>query len=389
MSVYGIISEFNPFHNGHKYIIDSAKKAGAERVVCIMSGNAVQRGETAIVDKYKRAEMAVRSGADLVVELPFPWCASGAESFARCGVYIADALCDTLYFGSECGDISALKNAAEIAASAEFKEEYKSSLVENTGAAQVYFELLSKRCGRDFFSNDILGIEYIKAAGELESALSLVTLKRRGAAYLSCDIEKNELPSATAIRALARKEGARKVVEYLPRTCADILECAERDGEISDMARLSSAIKLYFRLRTPSELMNIADIDAGIASRICSSARECDGELLSSLATKRYTDARLKRAILFALCGVTTEDLRARPVYVNLLAANSAGRELLASVRKECGIRILGKAADIPDIPEAKRAAELSERLDSLFTLSLSTEGMAADMIKKKPFIME
>ena len=122
MAAFGIISEFNPFHNGHKYIVDKARSVGADTVVCIMSGNAVQRGELALVDKYERAEMALLSGVDLVLELPFPWCASSAESFASCGVKIASEFVDTLIFGSECGDIAPLRDAADICADDTFVE---------------------------------------------------------------------------------------------------------------------------------------------------------------------------------------------------------------------------------------------------------------------------
>ena len=113
MSVYGIISEFNPFHNGHKYLIDTAKAEGAEAVVCVMSGNAVQRGDISVIDKYYRAEMALHCGAELVLELPYPWCAAGAEAFALCGVTIASSFADKLFFGSECGDIALLERAAD------------------------------------------------------------------------------------------------------------------------------------------------------------------------------------------------------------------------------------------------------------------------------------
>ena len=136
MAVFGIISEFNPFHNGHKYLIDRARQAGAEAIVCIMSGNAVQRGEVAFLEKHERAKMALACGADLVLELPFPWSAASAEAFAYCGVSIANEFCDTLIFGSECGDINKIRQASEISSSEEFVERYRSSLKGNMGAAK-------------------------------------------------------------------------------------------------------------------------------------------------------------------------------------------------------------------------------------------------------------
>ena len=118
MADFGIVCEFNPMHNGHVRLIDEAKKRGAERVVCVMSGNAVQRGELAFADKYTRAKIAVDCGADLVLELPYPYCAASAEFFAGAGIRILSELCDNVIFGSERGDIELLTSAARVAASA-------------------------------------------------------------------------------------------------------------------------------------------------------------------------------------------------------------------------------------------------------------------------------
>ncbi len=124
MSVFCIICEFNPLHNGHKFLLRRARELGAEKIVCIMSGNATQRGELAITDKYLRAEAAVKCGADLVLELPFPWCASSADFFAVAGVNIAAAVGDTLLFGSECANVEFLRRAAECCEGSEFGEMY-------------------------------------------------------------------------------------------------------------------------------------------------------------------------------------------------------------------------------------------------------------------------
>ena len=121
----GIVCEFNPLHNGHKRILDYARELGAERVVCVMSGNATQRGELAVLDKYTRAKSAIASGADLVLELPYPWSSASAEYFARAAVSVLSGFCDTLLFGSECGDIDLICRAATLASSEEFREEYR------------------------------------------------------------------------------------------------------------------------------------------------------------------------------------------------------------------------------------------------------------------------
>ncbi|MBO5416916.1 MAG: nucleotidyltransferase family protein [Clostridia bacterium] len=390
MSVYGIISEFNPFHNGHKYLIDTARARGAEAVVCVMSGNAVQRGECAVADKYIRAEMALAGGADLVLELPYPWSAASAEFFAACGVNIASAFADTIFFGSELGDIDALSRAAEICSDEGFAAEYKEKLAGNAGTAGAYFDILERRTGRKYSSNDILGIEYIKAARRQGSAIGFETLKRLGASYNDGNIVEGERQSATAIRGLIYNGDTERLCEYMPSECARILLGALERGELTNTEKINQAVRLFFRLHNPLDFVDIADIDEGIASRICSCASDSsEGELIESLRTKRYTDARLRRAILFCMTGVKRSDIATPPAYVNLLGANSVGRELLSRKRKESPIEVIAKQADIPLTPAANRQFELSVRLDEIFSLSMGRSRNAAYLIRKSPVIKE
>lgn len=388
MSVYGIISEFNPFHNGHKYLFERARAEGAEKIVCVMSGNSVQRGEVALIDKYKRAEMALTQGADLVLELPYPFCSASAERFAAAGVSIASEFADTIFFGSECGDINALRDAARVCVSDKFIEEYKSTLECGAGTASAYFELLEKSTGRKYLSNDILGIEYIKAALRISSDVSFSTTSRLGGAYASTEISGGDLQSASAIRALIYSGELERVKTYMPAECFDILHGAISKGEFTDTKKLDAAIRLYFRMCSPSDISECAECDMGIASRICSAARECrDGDIMELLRTKRYTDARLRRAVMFALSKTNRDDVIALPAYTNLLAANACGRELLAQRRKSAKIAVLAKAADIPSTPDAQRQAELSAKLDSIFALALKKEISPADMFRRSPVI--
>ena len=353
-----------------------------------MSGNAVQRGELALADKYYRAEMALASGADLVLELPFPWCASGAESFALCGVRIAGEFSDVLCFGSECGDIAELSRAAEIASGEEFVFEYKNRLSGNAGSAEAYFDLLSSKTGRSYSSNDILGIEYLKAAKKLGSSLSFFTVKREGAAYGSENLEAEGFQSATAIRKAVSERGADAVSKYMPDGAASVLRRAEDKRGLADIARIEKAVKLYFRMKKAEELDDIAEADGGLASRICRVARECGEEsFFESLKTKRYTDSRIRRAVLFSLVGVTRADISGTPAYVNMLGANERGRRLLAERRNKTSVAVLSKAADVPADERAGRQAELSERLDSLYSLALERESTAGELIRKSPVI--
>lgn len=389
MSVFGVISEFNPFHNGHRYLFESARARGADTIVCVMSGNAVQRGEIAIAEKHERARMALESGADLVLELPFPWSASSAESFASCGVNIASQFADKLIFGSECGDIAALERAADIVGGSDFISEYKESYRGNCGSAQSYFDLLSKKTGMNYSSNDILGIEYIKASKVQGADIGFETVKREGGAYNSNEIEEGAFQSASAIRALIMQGDPHDLSAYMPKRCAEILVNAMERGELAFSHRIENAQKLYFRMVSPDMLLDIAETQGGLANRICRAALECGEEsMIELLKTKRYTDARIRRAMLFCLTGVRREDINATPAYTNLLAANQKGRELLAANRKSSGIAVLAKPADIPDTAEAKRQSELSFKLDSIFAMALEKQTDVASIVARSPIII-
>ena len=137
MSTFGIVCEFNPFHRGHQYLLDEAHSRGADRIVCVMSGNTLQRGEFAVSDAYVRAEIAVRCGADLVLELPFPWCSGSAEQFARGAIAVLRNACDTVIFGSECGEMELLCRAAELASSDTFREKYRERISNGAPAAEA------------------------------------------------------------------------------------------------------------------------------------------------------------------------------------------------------------------------------------------------------------
>ena len=143
----GIICEYNPFHSGHRYQIEDVRSLGFDRIVCVMSGNSVQRGEFAITDKYTRAEMAVNGGADLVLELPFPYSSSSAEFFALAGVRILEnAGVDAICFGSECGDIDKLRKAANVCESEGFADNYKELISRGMGATNAFFEAYECSC---------------------------------------------------------------------------------------------------------------------------------------------------------------------------------------------------------------------------------------------------
>ena len=386
MKNIGIVCEFNPLHNGHERLLRYARELGAERVVCVMSGNATQRGELAVLDKYTRAKAAIAAGADLVLELPFPWSSASAEYFARAAVAVLSGSCDTLLFGSECGDIDALKNAASLARSEDFREEYRRRIESGERAAGCYFLMLKERGCPEFSSNDILGIEYIRAACDLGVPLEMHTIRREGAGYNDTELGSSQYPSATAIRKMWQELGFEDSAKYMPRDAYSVYEKAYFEGEMCDVYQLSRAILTYFRLRSPSDLSDFAEAEGGIANRICALAHECASleELEEKLSTKRYTDAKLRRALLFSMTEVKRELLGELPEYTTLLAANSKGRELLAANRKSGGITVVTKPADMP----AESAQALAaRRLDAIFTLAKMQPNSSGEYMKRGAYI--
>lgn len=384
--VFGVVCEFNPFHKGHKYLFDKARELGADSLVCVMSGNATQRGELAIADKYVRSEAAVREGADLVLELPFPWCAASAEYFARGAVSVLSELCDVLVFGSECGDTELLVRAAQIARSESFREEYAARLESGCGAAEAYFSMLREKSGVEFSSNDLLGIEYIRAIKDLGSKMKPLAIKREGSGYRDARLDSELLPSATALREEWRKNGVSATEKYLPVEALKVYAKAEAEGELTDISEIDSAIVSFFRLHSGEELSGFAEAGGGVAGRLCSAAHESVSaeELLKTAASKRYTDAKLRRAMLFSITGVTQADLAKMPQYTSLLALAPKGREILAATRKSDRMTIVTKPADAPRETAQFRSGA---RLDALFTLATRRKKKSFAMLTKNIFI--
>ena len=389
---FGVVCEFNPFHAGHAYIFDKARELGADNIVCAMSGNAVQRGELAMLDKYKRSEVAALRGADLVLELPYPYSSASAEYFAMAGIRILAPFCDALIFGSECGDIELLRLAAELSLSDGFLTEFDAKKRGGEGAASAYFSLIEEKLGVKLSSNDILGVEYIKAAKKLGVRLDFFTVKRLGNAYRNDNLEDGNIPSASAIRRAVNEENIDALLQIDPQL-VNMIKGLEKNGEIIDVQVLERACLACFRLAEPCEISAYAECDGGVAERICLAAKESSDldEFWNAVKTKRYTDAKLRRAMLFALTRVDRELLMRAPEYTFLLAANERGRELLSVNKKvysgtENGVKIITKPADAP---KDTRQFAVEERLNSLFMLAQKKAFPTGEAYRKNAFIIK
>ncbi len=386
----GIVCECNPFHGGHGYLIESARRGGADCIVCVMSGNFVQRGEPAIADRYLRAEALLCGGADLVVELPFPYSSASAEIFARVGVDILTRMgVDELWFGSECGDLDLLKRAARICDTSEFAERYARSIGGDHGTAQAYFETLAALLGTDFSlsPNDILAISYLRALATLGAVIKPVTIRREGSGYHAQTLEEQSYPSASALRNLWRAEGVEAILPHLPSACREIYA---RVASPSDLAFADRLILGYFRLTDPAKLEACAELSGGLGNRMAQMAVRARSarELIELAATKKYPTSRLRRGILFALTHITAEDLRTAPAYTRLLAANETGRLFLSEKRKGMRIPIVTRKTELPEHPHAHRQSEWESRAWALWTLC-HPDTVSADLLWKHAPIMK
>lgn len=393
MKIVGVVSEFNPFHKGHEYLLSRLREGGAELIVCVMSGNFVQRGEPAFADKYTRAAMAVECGADIVLELPYPYSAAGAEYFASAAVRILSAVgVNTLGFGSECGDIEMLKNAAARVSDKNFSEKYKHLCREGVGGAAAYFKAYKELYGEECpgGSNDILGIEYIKASKTIGIDLSFETVTRKGEAYTSLALPEESFASASALREkMLDKQNLDFCCDYIPNAAMSQLEIAAEEGmAFADVKNLECAVLSALRLSTPESRADIAEMTDGLGSRLAKFALEATSidDLVSLVSAKNYTDTRIRRAMFFYMTGVKKSDLKAAPAYSTLLAANRRGLDYMSKKRRELTLPIISKPADGNKLG---RQFELSVREDALWTLALPTPTAADILVKKSPVIFK
>lgn len=380
---FGIVCEYNPFHNGHLRQIQEIKKGTNEPIICVMSGNFTQRGEVSVADKYSRAKVALECGADLVVELPVPFCVASAEYFASASIHVLGGLLvDKLSFGSESANADQIINIAKIAASDEFKNDC-ANLSKNQGSAGAYFELLAKKSGvEDIKSNDILGIEYTKAIIKSGTDMQIFPIKREGNAYRDTELSFGELPSASAIREVLFGGDFDKISSFVPPSTMKMLtEC-----ELASIDNAKDSILLVLRLMN-AENIDVAVSDKGLLNRILSMAHECTSfdEFEEKLQTKKYTKSAIRRAIFYILLGIKQDDLKKMPQYTVLLGATERGREYLATIRKNDGIiKVITK----PSEADGTRQFELAKKADALFTMCLATTKDSGFYIKKPPVIL-
>ncbi len=398
MITVAIICEYNPFHTGHAYHINKIREEfGSDTaIIAIMSGNFTQRGEIACLPKGDRAKCAIDAGADLVLELPFPYSSSSAEIFAMSGIKIANSLgiVDYLSFGSESGNIEDLKNTAKILLSDEYKIEFeKLRTNKSIGYPERCEKAFKKICSYSDFSfspNNILAIEYIKALIVQKSSIQPHTIKRIGSSYDESKISDNTHQSAMAIRNLLKSDFA-KAITFLPSSSKAVLSKSYADGDMpTDEARLSSAVISHFRLNPPKQNENFYDANDGLYNRLYNASFKANdiSSLIKISETKKFTNARLRRTIWNIFFGVTSSDVKTLPMYTQILAMNKIGMFLLKNSKKRDDFRILTKPSDFDNFEEsAIRQKLLSDKADSIFELSKPLPKFGKNVLTFTPYI--
>jgi len=342
MRVAGIICEYNPFHTGHKYQINTVKK-NFDAVVAIMSGSFVQRGGVAIYDKWTRTHSALENGVDLVIELPVKYALSSAEGFAQGGIRILDAtgVVDALCFGSESGDILELTNCAKVILSESPDISHKIKVLMNEGLPYAKARAIAYEgvLDADLLAqpNNILAIEYIKAILKSGSNIRPITIKRKGAGYHDEDVIEG-FASATSLR-----EKIRSGEDVSTFTPYDLLASVTYD-----VNRLTGAFKYKLRTEGEAAFDGIADMEPGLANRFLNELdRESITAIVDAVKTKRYAYTRLRRIVARVLLGLT-EDTKS-PDYIRVLGMNDKGKELLSIMREKARFPIINKVADFKD----------------------------------------
>jgi len=345
MRAVGLITEYNPFHNGHlHHLRQSLAVTGAEVSVAVMSGHFLQRGEPALVDKWLRAEMALAAGVDVVIELPFPWACNSAPHFARGAVQALGALggIDALCFGSEAGEIDPLRRCADLLATegktvaAETAALLRQGVNYPAARARSVAALDAAAAPLLETPNNILGLEYLRALAETASPIVPFTIGRTGAGYHD-EEASGEIASATGIR---RMLGAGRGVEpYLPPAVHEIFAGALAAGGGLDSDHLHRLL-LARILRGPESLAGLYQIEDGLAERLFAAALEssCYDELVDSINARHLTRTRIQRLLAYVLNETRRDEmdafLEAGPLYLHLLGSSEKGRAFLGSCRK-------------------------------------------------------
>ncbi len=398
MTVCGIVAEYNPFHAGHAHhIAETRRVLGADTAaVCAMSGNFVQRGDLAVMEKYARAAAAVRCGADLVLETPLSACLSSAEGFARGAVALLDALgCVThLSFGAERADLALLQRAADLSHRQE--EALRQALAAGlpyAAAMQQAVGAADPEAGTLLASpNNTLAVEYLSALDTLGSRMQPLAIERKGGAHDS-DTPADGLPSASYLRDLLARGDAEACRPLMPEASFAVLEQEIQSGAAPVVRdAVDQAILAHLRRLDAAALIPFCSGDNGLAHRLADAIRDNTSfsEICTAAQTRRYPLARVRRVLLRAWLGLP-QSVSPEPQYIRVLAIGRQGRTILRRMKDTCALPVVIKPVTERSLPEDLQPALARDALaDDLYALAYPAPELrvGGGHFRKTPFCL-
>ena len=399
----GIICEYNPFHNGHLYQIEKIREEfGADtNVIAVMSGNFVQRGGVAIADKGLRAKCAVLCGANLVLELPFPYSMASAEYFAKAAIHILDSIgcVDYVSFGSESGDIESLRRTAEAMLSDDFARVMDSLSADpqkrklgHAALCDVALKSIANVDGTvaELTPNNILAIEYIKAIISLKSDIKVHTVKRAYNSFSEEGFVPGTVQSATAIRNSIEQKDI-SALEYVPGITKKVILDAIQTGDFPcENESLATAVIASLRLNSSTDCEEIHDANGGLYNRLkdLSFKTNTIESLICSAESKHFTKARIRRTLFYSLLGVTSSQFDNLPAYTQLLGLDSRGRAMLRTIGKQSQFPVLTKPSDVSKLPDVAMPQKmLSDKADAIFQMTKPIPKDGNSALRFTPFV--
>ena len=402
MKIVGVVAEFNPFHNGHAYLLDQARRAvdGEAVVVCVMSGNWMQRGEPAIISKFPRARIAVASGADLVFELPTPWAAAAAGTFALGAVkLLVDAGIDLLVFGSESGDMAELQKLADCLSNQATQALIREELAKGISYPAARQRAVRRRIGSAAAAtldhpNNTLAVEYLLALKALGSKAVAHTVSRFAVPHDSLTVNRG-FASANYIRSCIKDGAWAEVSMYVPPAAMEVLAEEEAAGRLpAEFTGCERAMLAKLRSMSPSRFAQLPDVSEGLENRLYRAAQQacCMEEFLDLSKTKRYTHARLRRIMTHAFLDTIDGALPAEPAYLRVLAANKTGQRYLRKLSKTAPLPVISRIAQVKQLaPEGQALFRYEDRCTDLYVLTYpdSVQWIGGGEFQAKPYFSD
>ncbi len=385
MKICGVIAEYNPFHNGHKYQLEQARRiSGCDYLIVVMGGAMSQRGEMMLLDKWTRTRMALENGADLVVELPALFAVRSADHFAKGGVHILSGLnASSISFGCETDDLPMLEKMIDLLEHEDdaLQASIREKLSEGKSHVRARGEAIAQRLNisPDLISqpNTALALEYMRVNCTLSKPLDVHIIRRTSSYH---DDALSSFASASAIRAAVTRGEIAPLAQAMPSRCFEILISA-LDGGISDMSRLDALLIDKIRCASPEALASLCDVGEGLENRLyrCAQTAGSREALLSVLKCKRYTYARLSRLCAHTLLGLAREITQRNPLprYARVLGFRKDARNLLTFLR-DAPLPLVTRTSLLKDTPEYSEMFAIERRATDLQSLCFTRESLRA-----------